>query len=188
MRTWKWIFVDVVVVIVVGLGLSNIGKAAELQQDQVSLIYALVYGVTHLPLPEHPPVVHTTSNAKLQEMACPSKPCPGIRGFQHDNNVYIDEALDMRDVRNAAILFHEFVHYYQWAQKGPAKSCREWVDREVFAYQAQNVVLNKAGAQMVQAPIMPTCYGEPEVQVPRKRSLRPEDSTGESGYYTQANR
>jgi hypothetical protein len=149
--------------------------AAPLNDEQAASIYALVYGVTHLPLPLSPPEIHLTTNAKLQEMAC-NKPCPSIKGFQRENKIYLDQDLDMADVHNAAILFHEMVHYYQWAKSGPAKSCREWVDREIYAYHMQNLVLHKAGAQLVQAPIMPTCP-EPEVRVPEK-------PVAGYGYYT----
>ena len=149
--------------------------AAQLNEEQAASIYTMVYGVTHLPLPLRPPEIHLTTNAKLQEMAC-TKPCPSIKGFQKDNKIYLDESLDMADIHNAAVLFHEMVHYYQWAKDGPAKSCREWVDREIYAYQMQNLVLYKAGARLVQAPIMPTC-NEPEVKVPEK-------PVAGIGYYT----
>ena len=131
---------------------SPVTFGSPLQDDQATLIYSLVYGVTHLPLPEHPPTIHLTTNAKLQELACPHG-CAGIKGFQLDDAVYIDEALDMSEVLSASVLFHEFVHYYQWAQKGRAKNCAEWKDRELAAYHWQNEVLYKAGHSLVQPPL-----------------------------------
>lgn len=159
-------------------------QASPLNDEQAASIYALVYGVTHLPLPERPPEIHLTSNLKLQEMACPNKGCPTIHGYQIDNKVYLDEALDMSEVHSAAILAHELVHFLQHQKalhercgkdlacledqsNGRAKTCREWVDREIYAYQIQNLILHKVGARLVQAPSMPTC-NEPEVKVPEK--------------------
>lgn len=158
---WKWFLMDVIVVIVVGLGFSNIGKAGPLEADQAALIYGLAHSVSGLPLPEHAPEIHLTSAAAIDKMltemgVCP-KGCPSVKAAQIENHVYVDEALDFADIQNAAILFHEFVHYLQWAKFGDAQTCEEWRDREITAYQLQNLVLNKAGASMVQAPSFPSC-------------------------------
>lgn len=143
--------------VLLGLLLSRV-DAAPLDEYQAATIYTLVYGVTHLPLPATAPIVRQVSHAKLEAKmieigVCP-KGCPSIKAAQIGNEVWLDEALDMMDVNNAAILFHEFVHYYQWAKDGVAKSCEEWVDRELFAYRAQNEVLHKAGHRLVPVPHM----------------------------------
>lgn len=159
---------------------SSMLHAKELDDMQVALIYSLVYGVTHLPLPEHPPVIHTTTHEALVVIAkdklgirCPTG-CPTLKALQVEGNVYLDQELDMQEVQNAAVLFHEFVHYYQWDKKlqmrkamsqaertklgveitGQAESCAEWKDREIAAYHWQNEVLFKAGKQLVQPPHM----------------------------------
>ncbi len=187
MRPWNWKdhAFTIIVAIIAGLGLSMKAPASELQPDQASLIYALAHSVSHLPLPQEPPEIHLTSNAKLQKMACPGHPCPSIKGYQRDNKVFLDAALDYSDVHVAAVVFHEFVHYLQWAKDGPAKTCREYVDREIMAYQLQNVVLVKAGAQLVQAPAMPQCKDEPEAAPQSEQTIPLERKAGDN-FYMQA--
>lgn len=149
-----------VVAMLLAAGMVKSCPAKELDEMQVALIYSLVYGVTHLPLPEHPPVIHTTTHEALVVIAkdklgirCPTG-CPTLKALQVEGNVYLDQELDMQEVQNAAVLFHEFVHYYQWVQNGKAKNCEEWKDREIAAYHWQNEVLFKAGKQLVQPPHM----------------------------------
>ena len=197
MRTWKWIFFDILVVIVVGLGLSNIGKAGPLEPDQAALIYGLAHSVSHLPLPDRPPEIHITSAAKIDKMltemgVCP-RGCPNVKGAQVGNRVYVDENLDFGNVQNAAILFHEFVHYLQWAKDGEAKTCEEWRDREITAYHLQNLVLHKAGAMLVQAPPMPSCPDDSKKKQPLPERVTPlegkvrEDTFGRPlSFYTSA--
>lgn len=174
---------------------------APLNEDQAAIVYTLVYGVTHLPLPDKSPEVHLTTNLELQKMACPHG-CATIKGFQLDDKIYFDRNLDFADPYVAAIMFHEFVHYYQWNKAlhercgadqacldakvaGRAKSCREWVDREIYAYQMQNLVLHRAGLQLVQPPSMPNCP-EPEPVV-QPRRVYPEHEAG-YGNYTENER
>ena len=152
-------------------------NAAPLAEDQTAMIYALSHSVSHLPLPEHAPAIHLTSHAKIEAMlkeigVCP-RGCPGVKAAQIEERVYVDEALDFGDIQNAAILFHELVHYLQWAKDGEAKTCEEWRNREITAYQLQNLVLNKAGARMVQSPAMPSCPGDAKRKEPLPKKITP---------------
>lgn len=184
-ESWKSHLATAVVTLLIGVTLGYMGNArpAPLNDLQAATIYALARSVSHLPLPEVAPVMHPVSKAKLAEKAkeigvCP-KGCPTIKAFQIQRDIYFDEALDMQDVQNPAILMHEMIHYLQYNDKlarrtmigakrraeenlkltGDAETCQEWVDREVYAYQMQNLVLYKANAQAVQMPAMPICKG-----------------------------
>jgi hypothetical protein len=101
-------------------------------------------------MPAVAPEIRLVSNEKLKATICPA--CKNLGAGFMDGVIYIDETLDMSNVRTASILFHEMVHFLQWSNKGPAKNCDEWFDREVVAYQLQNEVLFKAGVRLVQVP------------------------------------
>ena len=129
----------------------NVAEAAELTQEQATLIYALAHSTTGYKLPEKPPTIYLVPQSKLQEMACPGRTC-NVRGFSIGLDIYLDEDLDMSTVYGASILYHEALHFLQMANLGPAKNCEEWVDRELEAYRLQNHVLEKAGARPVLVP------------------------------------
>lgn len=150
---------------------SDLARAEPLDPMQAATIYTLAHSTTHLPLPEVPPTIHMTSADAINKMltetgVCP-KGCPSVKAAQIEDSIYVDDKLDFADIQNAAILLHEMVHFLQYAKDGPAKTYSEWRDREIYAYQAQNFVLNKAGARMVQAPAMPKMQGPLEKQTER---------------------
>ncbi len=151
--------VTIVLAIVLGLALSAKAPAAPLTEDQATTLYETAIKVTKLPRPEALPILTALPHDMLMKVAC-VKACPSIKGAQINERVYFDADLDMADVHNAAIIFHELVHYLQWAQKGRAESCTEWVNREIAAYQAQNALLYAAGATLALVPTMPSCEGE----------------------------
>jgi len=133
------------------LCLHPTAKAADLTQEQTTLIYALAHSTSGYPLPEKPPTIFLLSQKELQDMACPGRAC-NVRGFSIGLDIYLDEDLDMSSVYGASILYHETLHFLQMVNLGPAKNCEEWVDRELEAYRLQNHVLEKAGAQPVLVP------------------------------------
>ena len=193
MRPYFWLshIATAIVAIVVALGLSNIGKAAELDPLQAATIYGLAHSVSGLPLPEHAPEIHLTTAAAIDHMltemgVCP-RGCPSVKAAQVQNRVYVDQALDMQDIQNAALVFHEIVHYLQWAKDGDAKTCEEWRYREITAYQLQNLVLNKAGAHMVQAPTMPVCPDDSKKKQPMPEMVPQLEKKALNGsYHTQS--
>lgn len=189
MRSWKWYVSTAIVAVIVGLGFANTAKATPLAEDQAALIYALAHSVSHLPLPAEAPEIHMTSAAAIDAMltklgVCP-KGCPNVKAAQVENRVYVDEQLDFSDIQNAAILFHEFVHYLQYMKAGEAQTCEEWRDREIVAYQLQNLVLNKAGARMVQAPAWPACPDDGKKPEPPPAAVPLEQKAGRGSWYTQ---
>ena len=125
--------------------------ASELTAEQAASLYTMAHGLTRYPMPEKPPLVHIVSNARLQEMGCKNA-CPGIHAVERYGEVFIDAALDMSDPYDASIVFHEFVHFLQWANKGDATSCEEWEAREEEAYRLQGLVLEKSGSNRRMQP------------------------------------
>lgn len=128
---------------------------------KVEALYRLASSISKLPMPVAPPEVVLTSHDAIEKLlteigVCP-KGCPSVKMAQVENRIYIDEALDFDSIQVAAVLVHESVHHLQWAKDGEAQTCRQWVDREIIAYQMQNIVLNKANARMVQEPAWPEC-------------------------------
>lgn len=128
-------------------------NAAELTELQATTIYLLAHSTSGYKLPEKAPEVHTVPLQVLRDMICRGKPC-AVHALQVKEKIYLDQDLDMQDVFNASILFHEAVHYLQWANKGDAKNCEEWMERELEAYGLQNHVLEKAGARHVKLPAL----------------------------------
>jgi hypothetical protein len=101
-----------------------------------------------------------TARQKIVDLAvetgtvtCPTN-CPTLHSLQIGPEIWFDDALDMQDVYNASILFHEMTHYLQWAKSDFAQTCEEWKDREIMAYHWQNEVLVKSGRHAIQIPTM----------------------------------
>ena len=128
-------------------------EAVALNGEQATMIYMLAHSTTHYKLPDVAPEIHLTTKDKLREMVCPGKTCD-VKALQVREKIYLDETLDMSDIQNAAILYHEAVHFLQWANRGEAKDCAEWLQRELEAYAMQNHVLEKAGARRIQMPAL----------------------------------
>ena len=132
------------------LALALPATAEPLDEMQAATIYALAHSVSHLPLPTVPPRIHIVSKAKLAALSGD----PRTSGLHKQGDIYLDEALDMQDILNASILFHEYIHYMQWVKMGDVQTCLEWRDREIMAYHWQNEVLFKSGVDTIQAPRM----------------------------------
>lgn len=137
---------------------------AQLSKTDADVTYKLAQDVSHLPVPEEGPVVRLANKEDIEAIlvkigVCP-KGCPSVKAAQIGNTVYVDGALDFTDPQNIGIFMHELFHYMQWARDGDAKTCDEWKNREISAYQWQNFFLNKLGARMVQSPAWPDCKSE----------------------------
>lgn len=124
---------------------------AELNPMQATTIYLLAHSTSGYKLPDMAPEVHLVPIQKLRDKVCPGKTC-AVHALQERERIYLDEALDMQDVQNASILYHEMIHYLQFANKGEAKNCTEWMEREYEAYGLQNHVLEKAGLRLLKLP------------------------------------
>ena len=140
-------------VVVMGVVCSP-ANSAELGPSGI-VVYRLASRLSKLPIPDRPPEMHAVPHDELIKTA--GCRCPSIKALQRGNDIFLDETLDMTDIQNIAVLLHEFVHHLQWANAGPAAGCREWVDREIVAYQLQNEMLYRAGAHLAQPPPFPEC-------------------------------
>lgn len=128
-------------------------NSAELNEMQATTIYMLAHSMSGYKLPETAPEIHLVPLQTLRDKVCPWKEC-AVHALQVRERIYLDQDLDMQDVFNASILFHEAVHYLQWANNGEAKNCEEWMKRELEAYGLQNHVLEKAGARHLKLPAL----------------------------------
>ena len=127
--------------------------SAEINREQATMIYMLAHSTSGYKLGPTAPEIHLVSIDKLRSIACPGKEC-AVRALQVKNRIYLDETLDMSDIQNAAILYHEYIHILQYVNKGEAKDCEDWLQREFEAYGLQNHVLEKAGARRVRMPAL----------------------------------
>lgn len=135
--------------------------AGQLNKDSADVIYALAVKISKLPEPEEGPVVQMLEAPVIDKLlttlgVCP-KGCSTVKAAQLKNVVVVSKALDFDSPIDQSILLHEFVHYLQWAKSGDAKTCKEWVDREIVAYQMQNLFLHKLNVPLVQSPAWPKC-------------------------------
>jgi len=130
-------------------------NAGELSPETAAVVYAMAHSVSGYKLPEQAPQIHLITVAKLRAVACPGRDC-AVRGLQAKNMIFIDMEMDMDDPFSRAILFHEMVHYLQWASGGDARDCADWLRREVEAYSLQAAVLHKVGLRLA-TPILPSC-------------------------------
>ena len=62
-----------------------------------------------------------------------------------ENLVYVADEVDLDTIEGHSILYHEMIHALQYAKFGQAQNCRQWVDREMQAYQLQDKWANKQG-------------------------------------------
>ena len=127
-------------------GIDRKTQAAPLTGTQAMGIYVMGGGMSGLPLPERAPTIVLAKQAKLQELACPGRTCPMVRGLTTpDGRIWLDEELDFSDPIDASVLLHEVVHYLQWSRSGPVRSCDNWRRREIHAYTVQMEALHHAG-------------------------------------------
>lgn len=137
--------------------IHGIGGAdgAPLTPADLATTYELAVSISKLPLAA-PPTVNTLPHIRLMQLAkeCCGIVAPSLKALALDGQIFLDDALDMSDAQNEAILLHELIHYLQFMKSGPAKDCAEWKDREITAYHYQNMVLYKAGHQLVMMPTM----------------------------------
>lgn len=129
--------------------------SAPLDYKTTAVIYNMAQALSKYKLPPIAPTVEYVSKERLAELVC-KQVCPQINGAQVGDHIYLLDTLDMDDPFNRAILLHEAVHFLQYANKGPARDCEEYIQREYEAYGLQNYVLEKIGLRL-KMPIMPSC-------------------------------
>ncbi len=130
--------------------------SAPLDYNSTAVIYNMAQALSKYKLPPIAPTVEYVSRQRLESIACANRTCPQVNGAQVGDHVYLLDSLDMDDPFNRAVMLHELVHFLQWANKGPAHDCEEYIQREYEAYGLQNYVLEKIGLRL-KMPIMPSC-------------------------------
>ena len=118
-------------------------RASQPTADEQRSMYLLAHSQAGLPLPEKGPMIHFTSQEQIRSLLGCGRCRPS--GAQIREDVYVDEALDFSQAYEASILLHELVHYLQWAARGTAASCQEWLEREQRALAVQARVLMMTG-------------------------------------------
>ena len=138
------------ILLVVGLALGVLvtlaarpARASQPTADEQQSMYLLAHSQAGLPLPEKAPTIHFTSQEHIRTLLGCVRCRPS--GAQIREDVYVDEALDFSHAYEASILLHELVHYLQWAARGTATSCEDWLDREQRALAVQARVLAMSG-------------------------------------------
>jgi hypothetical protein len=119
-------------------------RASQPTADEQHSIYLLAHSQAGLPLPEKAPTIHFTSQEHMRSLLGCGRCRPS--GAQIREDVYVDESLDFSRAYEASILLHELVHYLQWAARGTATSCEEWLEREQRALAVQAHVLAMGGS------------------------------------------
>lgn len=131
---------------------------AELTGEQAESIYAVAYGQFHGPREwlDQRPNIHVITHGELCAFAEEAPDCR-ILGAYVPGEVYIDGGIDFSTVYGASILFHEFIHHFQWLKDGSAEfdaaiangdrfsACLVNLRREQQAYAMQAILLEKAG-------------------------------------------
>lgn len=130
-------------------------NATPLDARSTAILYNMAQALSKYKLPDIAPVVDYVPQEKLAALVC-QHVCPQIYGAQVGNKVYIADSLDMEDPMNRSVMFHEFIHFLQWANKGEAKDCQEYLEREREAYGWQKYILEKIGLRL-RIPVLPLC-------------------------------
>lgn len=161
---WLWDFLLIGAFAAVTFIVTPVTFGAELTKTDADVIYKLAQDISHIPAPAEGPTVRLESKefieALLVEIGVCPKGCPSVKAAQLQDTIYVDGALDFTDPQIIGVFLHELFHFLQFARDGDAKTCDEWKQREINAYQWQNFFLNKLGARMVQSPAWPDCKSE----------------------------
>lgn len=66
--------------------------------------------------------------------------------------IYLGSGIDLASLEGRAVLFHELVHAKQWAQRGAAADCQEWITRENEAVMLERRWRTDHGARLPPPP------------------------------------
>jgi hypothetical protein len=120
---------------------------AALTLEQAASLYALAYGqygsqIGGFQLPEKAPIIKEVPQSELQQMyGCNCN----IQGVQYENKIFLNQALNYGEPYGASILIHEYVHYFQYVQRGSAVDCKDSLAREHQAYGIQIRMMERSG-------------------------------------------
>lgn len=132
--------------------------AAGVTDEQAAYLYAVAYGQYHF-LPDFPPTVRTLPHAELCALNHFPVDCP-IFGLYEDGQIYLSDRLDFSVPKDASVLLHEYIHYFQECRDGPilaiepSKRCAAVMQREHEAYEIQSEVLRKSNEQFAALEVM----------------------------------
>lgn len=161
---WLWDFLLIGAFATVAFIVTPVTFGAELTKTDADVIYKLAQDISHIPAPAEGPTVQLWSKQDIEKLlvgigVCP-KGCPSVKAAQVGDTIYVDGELDFTDSQVIGVFIHELFHFLQRSRDGDVKTCEQWVQREIDAYQWQNFFLNKLGARMVQSPAWPDCKSE----------------------------
>jgi hypothetical protein len=148
------------VAVVVGLGIGS-AQAAEPTQEQISMTYALTWGLVAddlglSPKWENGKLVRTGRRmaeitpptvrvVPADKMCAEAKQLPScvLKAFQLEDEIVVSDEVDWASAEQVTILLHEYVHFFQWVVGGQPTfdQCAEVRDRELYAYKVQSNVL-----------------------------------------------
>ncbi len=115
--------------------------------EQAASLYAIAYGqygsqIGGFQLPEKAPIIKEVKQDELKRMyGCECN----IQGVQFENKIFLNEALNYGEPYGASILVHEYVHYFQYVQRGSAVDCKDALAREQQAYAIQIRMMERTG-------------------------------------------
>jgi hypothetical protein len=96
---------------------------------------------------KYPKILFVSTDA-VYKLVCPvSITCNAVAAAK-SNLIMLTKYVDLDTPEGDSILYHELVHVAQWYTKGTAKTCKEWADNEIQAYQLQYKYSQSKGRDM----------------------------------------
>jgi hypothetical protein len=137
----------------------------------IASLLLVVKGYTGYAVPAEQPGVELLPASQLQARFC-GQPCPIHAFFPPGRTIYLESGFDVfHDALSESILVHELTHWLQQENLGhPARTCREWMDREYQAYNVQYRWLRETAGTIREFslrmaklghPVLPHCSSDP---------------------------
>lgn len=159
MRDLRDFWIGLVLGIVLGLAVERSYAQSEAllpkppTMERATELYILAYSrytERHpgFKLPERAPTVDITTTGYLAQRWGLGHTVKAVT--DSDGVIHLVNDVDTWEVLGASILFHEYIHYFQWIAAGRPRdqTCEEALDREREAYTMQGKELERVGEWM----------------------------------------
>jgi hypothetical protein len=133
------------------LSSSANGKGV-INHDYVQLLFKHIHLSSDLKIPEkgtpNYPTIVFVPYEEVYKLVCPETMQCGAVAAAKWNVIMLSKYVDLDTPEGDSILYHELVHVAQWHTRGVAKTCKEWTDNEIQAYQLQHKYAQSKGHDM----------------------------------------
>jgi len=130
---------------------SGANAAEQLDNSHLRVLLQEIQKKTGMRIPEitddnFPQIVFVTQQF-INGMVCKSNNC-NAQAAAKGNTIFLVNGSDVTTVKGESILYHELIHILQFHNFGETLDCKNWVQREIEAYQLQDQFVTDKGHDM----------------------------------------